>query len=178
MNKPTTFNPFTDRLSRDIRNSMSETIIDVLDERSLEKARAVAHGYLQTIPAPVYADYIHERLDRYARALEQISPDTSLLRQAAILWNLGLLFEVHEILEPAWMRASGDRRLLLQALIRSVGIYINLEVGYRDRAAKIAAKALPVLTKQKAAIAEEIDIDALISHIEKLSATPPEIVLK
>lgn len=176
--EPMTFNPFEDRLSRDIRNDLSESIIDVLVDNSLNKAKAVAQIYLQTDPAECYTDYIHTRLDRYAQALEQIQPDTSLLHRAAVLWNLQLLFEVHEILEPVWMTASGNRKLMLQALIRAVGVYINLEMGYRDRAAKIASKALPVLKRLRSEIADEIDIDELISAIDQRSPTPPQILLK
>ena len=58
---------------------------------------------------------------------------------AVILWDLDLFFEVHEILEPPWIKAQGDRKLLLQALIRAAGVYINLELGYTDRAAKISS---------------------------------------
>lgn len=176
--EPITFNPFEDRLSRDIRNDMSESIIDVLADRSLNKAEAVAQTYLQTDPAKPYTDYIQTRLDRYAQALEQIQPDTSLLHQAAVLWNLQLLFEVHEILEPAWMTALGNQKLMLQALIRAVGVYINLEMGYRDRATKIASKALPVLKRLRSETADEIEIDELISAIDQLSPTPPQILMK
>lgn len=172
------FNPFEDRLSRDIRNDMSESIVDVLADRSLDKAKTVAEAYLKKNPAEPYADYIHTRLDRYGQALDEIQPHTSLLHRAAVLWNLQLQFEVHEILEPAWMAASGNRKSILQALIRAAGVYINLELGYRERAAKIASKAVPVLKKLKAEVAHEIDIDELISAIEALTPTPPLILRK
>ena len=172
------FNPFEDRLSRDIRNDMSESIVAVLADRSLDTAKAVAQTYLQKNLAEPYADYIHARLYRYARALDQIQPYTSLLHRAAVLWNLQLLFEVHEILEPAWMVASGNSKLILQALIRSVGVYINLELGYQERAAKIASKALPILKKLKAEVADEIDVDELLVALERLTPTPPLILRK
>lgn len=172
------FNPFEDRLSRNIRNDLSEAFIDVLRERSLNKAETVAAAYLNDGLAEPYSNYIHTRLDRFTQALAQINPDTSLLHQAAVLWNLQLLFEVHEILEPEWMVASGNRKLMLQALIRAVGVYINLEMGYRDRAAKIAAKALPVLKKLRTEVIDKIDIDELIMGIEALTPEPPPIVIK
>ncbi len=172
---PAAFNPFEDRLSRDIRNDLSESIAGVLDDQSLAGAEAVAQSYLKAAPAPPYVDYIHSRLDRYARALEQLGTDTPLLRQAAVLWDLQLFFEVHEILEPAWMIASGSRKLILQALIRAAGVYINLELGYRERAAKIGAKALPVLETFRTEIGAEIDIDELISAIRILAPAAPLI---
>lgn len=175
---PIAFNPFEDRLSRDIRNDLSESIADVLADHSLAGAEEVAQSYLKAAPEPPYVDYIHTRLDRYARALEQIGEETPLLRQAAVLWDLQLFFEVHEILEPAWMIASGSRKLILQALIRAAGVYINLELGYRERAAKIGAKALPVLEEFRTDISGDLDIDELISAISILSPAAPLIARK
>src|SRR5262249_28394923 len=40
-----------------------------------------------------------------------------LLARAARLGDAGLHFEVHELLEPRWMRAEGLERLALQGLI-------------------------------------------------------------
>jgi hypothetical protein len=41
-----------------------------------------------------------------------------LLARAARLADAGLYFEVHELLEPRWMRAEGAERLALQGLIQ------------------------------------------------------------
>ena len=171
------FNPFEDRLSRDIRNDLSETIIGVLDKRSLTEANKVADGYRQqnlTIP---YIDYIDKRLKHYASALENLPQDSSLLEQAAVLWDLGLFFEVHEILEPAWIEASGNEKRLLQALIRAAGVYINLELGYEQRARKIGAKTLPVLKELKEELVGSVNGDALISALDTLSENPPKLSL-
>ena len=40
------------------------------------------------------------------------------LRAAARLFDAGLFFEVHEVLEPLWMTASEPRREALQGLIQ------------------------------------------------------------
>src|SRR5262249_56095189 len=40
------------------------------------------------------------------------------LARAAILFDAGLAFEVHELLEPYWVRAHGDDREALQGLIQ------------------------------------------------------------
>ncbi len=175
--EPRQFNPFEDRLSRDIRNDLSETIIEVLEECSLDAATAVASQYRCQNLESFYTDYIDQRLDRYGQALAALKPDDSLFRQAAVLWDLRLFFEVHEILEPAWIKADGDEKRLLQALIRSAGVYINLELGYRQRAAKIAAKTLPVLKELHAELAPLIKADNLIASLEELAATPPLLSL-
>ncbi len=174
---PQRFNPFEDRLSRDIRNDLSETIIEVLDDHSIEAAENMASSYRQQNLERVYNDYIDQRLDRYSRALAALKPGDSLLHQAAVLWDLQLFFEVHEILEPAWIAADGSEKRRLQALIRSAGVYINLELGYEQRAAKIAAKTIPVLEESSAELASRIRVDELLTALQLLSRTPPRISL-
>jgi hypothetical protein len=171
------FNPFEDRLSRDIRNDLSETVIELLESGSLAGAEEVAAGYRRQNLAKQYLDYIDERLKRYGLALKILSEDCGLLDQAAVFWDLELFFEVHEILEPAWMDATGDQKRLLQALIRAAGVYINLELGYEQRARKIGAKALPVIKELKKELAGSIDGDALLAAIEILSVEPPRLRL-
>jgi len=100
------------------------------------------------------------------------------MNAAVLLWDLELFFEVHEILEPEWIMASGDHKLLLQALIRAAGVYINLELKYRDRASKISTKALPVLIGFQQKLERVMNVKHLISALEKLSPTAPHIGLK
>ena len=175
MNQATQFNPFEDRLSRDIRNDLSESIIEVLTEKSLLPAEQVASKYRRQNPAACYSEYIDQRLDRYGRALALMPAGSGLLHRAAVLWDLKLFFEVHEILEPSWIKAKGDEKRLLQALIRSAGVYINLELNYRQRARKIADKAVPVLKELGTALEGIIDTDNLIAALETLDKDPPRL---
>ena len=171
------FNPFEDRLSRDIRNDLSETIIGTIENRSLAEAEKIAASYRARNLSSIYTDYIDQRLKRYGVAVETLKADSGLLVQAAVLWDLGLFFEVHEILEPAWMEVTGDQKRLLQALIRAAGVYVNLELGYRQRAEKIGAKAVPVLKELQERLAHSISAEALIAALETLSEEPPQITL-
>jgi len=50
-----------------------------------------------------------------------------VLADAAALFDAGLYFEVHDLLEPRWMAARGADRALLQGLIQ-------IAVGYQHRA--------------------------------------------
>ena len=172
------FNPFEDRLSRDIRNDLSETVIEVLASGSIAKAEKVAEGYRRQDLADIYEKYIADRLQRYDLVLKTLSEGCGLLDQAAVLWDLELFFEVHEILEPAWIGASADEKRLLQALIRAAGVYINLEHGYEQRARKISAKALPVLKELHMDLAGSIDAAALITALERLSVEPPRLSMR
>ena len=172
------FNPFEDRLSRNIRNDLSETVIEVLASASIAEAEKVAEAYRRQDLADIYENYITERLRRYDLALKTLSEGDGLLDQAAVLWDLRLFFEVHEILEPAWIDAAGDEKRVLQALIRAAGVYINLELGYEQRARKICSKALPVLKALHMDLAGSIDTDALIAALETLSVEPPRLSMR
>ena len=140
------FDPFRDRLSRDIRNDLSESLLTCLRQQRLTAAQEVADRYFANNLAPCYVDYINDRLDRYVRFLGQVADGPSdVVWQGFVLWDLGLFFEVHEILEQAWLLSSGTEKYFLQALIRAAGVYIKREHGFFTGADKMAAKAVPVL---------------------------------
>jgi predicted metal-dependent hydrolase len=75
------------------------------------------------------------RIDAYCRALKRMSRRRShatdsvdrALEEAAYLFNEGLFFEVHEILETAWLTQTGETRLLLQGLIQIAVGFHHLE---------------------------------------------------
>lgn len=172
------FEPFMDRLSRDIRNDLSESLLAAIQQHSLAPAEAVARGYLQRKLAPHYCSYIHERLQRYRLALDlllQVAPD-DVIGQGLVLWDNELFFEVHEVLEHTWMQANGDQRRLLQALIRAAGVYIKLEHGYEAPARKIAAKAIPVLEEFRQQLGRYFDPDRLLTALHTLDRLPPKLL--
>ncbi len=71
-----------------------------------------------------HAADLRERSSRAWRATEKHplgSRDATLedaLDAAALLFDAGLYFEVHELLEPRWLRADGNDRNALQGLIQ------------------------------------------------------------
>lgn len=74
-------------------------------------------------------------LERYRAVLEQAPRGEDLatrLAQAHVLFAAALPFEVHEVLEPAWRAASGDRRRFLQGIIQAAVAWHH---GARGRAA-------------------------------------------
>jgi hypothetical protein len=56
----------------------------------------------------------------------------TLLDRAAALANRGLFFEVHELLEPVWFRATEPQRTALQGLIQIAVAFHHLESGNRE----------------------------------------------
>lgn len=173
------FNPFTDRLSRDIRNDLSVSLPKAIEIRSLEPVQVVADHFLAGKLPEAHLQYINSRLQNYTDALNRLPANTDdYMSIATILWDLKLFFEVHEILEPEWIKARGGRKLMLQALIRAAGVYINLELGYRDRAAKIGAKAIPVLIRFHKELQKDLNAEKLISALQELAPIAPKICLK
>jgi len=75
------------------------------------------------------------RTDAYCRALEALyrrplHPAGEMeraLEAAACLFNEGLFFEVHEVLEALWLKLEGQSRLLLQGLIQIAVGFHHLE---------------------------------------------------
>jgi hypothetical protein len=66
------------------------------------------------------------------RRLEPQPPDSTVaaaLLPAAVLFDAGLGFEVHELLEAHWMHATGDEREALQGLIQIAVGYQHLANG-------------------------------------------------
>lgn len=58
------------------------------------------------------------------RRVGSAGPVEQALKEAAYLFNEGLFFEVHEILETVWLTQENGIRLLLQGLIQiAVGFY-------------------------------------------------------
>ena len=97
-----------------------------------------------------------ERAGRAARALADRPlapadpPLETALDHAATLFAAGLYFEVHEVLEPHWMRAEGSARETLQGLIQAAVGYQHLANGnlegaralLHDGAAKLLGRRL------------------------------------
>jgi predicted metal-dependent hydrolase len=78
---------------------------------------------------------VSSRVEAYCRALETFRRRPNrpagvlerVMSQAACLFNEGLFFEVHEVLEAVWLRAQGQVRLALQGLIQIAAGFHHLE---------------------------------------------------
>lgn len=171
------FNPFEDRLSRDIRNDLSEALVACIESGNMEILNETSKRYRTQALDLCYAIYLEKRLSNYELALNRITPTIiDPIDRAVILWNLHLFFEVHEILEHVWYDATGDYKKLLQALIRAAGVYIKLEFGYSQAASNIANKAIPVLQDTRQLLEPHVDPNVLISALSDLDQKPPQLV--
>jgi hypothetical protein len=167
------FNPFVDRLSRDIRNALSSSLVECLQTGSIASAQRVADQFLAENPGEIYSSYINDRLQRYTTAIKKISTGSEdPFWRSLVLWDLELFFEMHEVLEHAWYHATGDTKLIMQALIRAAGVYIKLDCGLVPQARKIAQKSIGVLENHKEFLSNYITPDSLIKALKSCSPPP------
>lgn len=170
------FNPFEDRLSRDIRNDLSEGLAEAVESGDDAKLLATVAKYRNSGLAACYGNYLEDRFNRYKKALAAIvGKIDDPIAQALVLWDLGLFFEVHEVLEHRWYSAEGPMKQTLQALIRSAGVYIKREYGFHEAAGRIAAKAIPVLSANTALLAPYFAADTLTAAL-KSEGPPPKLL--
>jgi hypothetical protein len=125
-----------------LRNRLAETILAALHDpaarRELAELAAATEGPPRSWLAPAEDEHAPALIERARRASEVVtarppaSPVTSVdeaLAAAAALFDAGLYFEVHELLEPHWMAAGGAERETLQGLIQVAVGYQHLANG-------------------------------------------------
>ena len=129
------------------RDRLAETILAALhDARARSELAALARGDASLAGAWLEdaardGEALRARASRALRAMAERplkENDGGLdraLEDAALLFDAGLFFEVHELLEPHWHRASGDEREALQGLIQIAVGYQHLANG-NDRGAR------------------------------------------
>ena len=169
------FDPFSDRTSRTVRNTLSEMLQDCLGRR--EVFSGVPADWRQRYAQPPYAAYIRDRVERYRAATsEALSAGDSPVARAAILWRHGLYFEAHEVLEPHWQAASGEEREGLQGLIQAAGVFVHQEAGQDDASVRLARKAIDRLRQFGDAIGDRqaLGIEQLVGELEHVMASSRE----
>ena len=166
------FDPFNSRLARDIRNTLSKTFLHALkdqDEKIFEKC---VTDYLKQDLEPVNERYVKNRLEKYEEvfAIIQKEKREDVLQQAVVFWDYGLYFEMHEILEPAWIAAKGGRRKALQGLIRAAGMKIHGESNNMKAAVSMGSKALADLEKYSGELAGFARLGVIEAEIKQTLA--------
>jgi Domain of unknown function (DUF309) len=122
-------------------------------ELALERAGLIARrrgaggpGYVRVRPS--WDEPAVRRLNAYGDALTRVPRGKGLavrLAQARVLLAKELFFEVHELLEPAWLEASGEARRLLQGLIQASVAWYHWRRGNRRGAQTLASAAIAKL---------------------------------
>ena len=99
-----------------------------------------------------------------------------ILQQAAKFWDLELYFEMHELLEPTWKAAEGDRRKALQGLIRAAGMKIHAENNNNKAAASMGSKALAELQKLGGELEGFCRLEAVLRDLQQNHSSTQEII--
>lgn len=133
-----------------LRNRLAETILNALVDpaarRELERVASIESVPWLAEAAPEHAAMVRARARRASDALAacpSFAPEPSLqraLRGSATLFDAGLHFEVHELLEPHWVRAHGAERQALQGLIQVAVGFQHLANGNRQGARSLLAE--------------------------------------
>jgi len=127
---------------------------------------------------------------RAAAAFRRGPPGAGVVRAcrvAAALWNEGLFFEVHEVLEAVWKTAAGTERQALQGVIQIAVAYHHLAHGNRrgarsllaegrSRLASVPTTALPALDVA-GLLAATAPWEAALARRETPAAEPPRLAL-
>ncbi len=169
------FDPFGDRIARDIRNTLSEAFVEAW------KGGAAYEPLAETLRRrhahPVYQHYIDRRLADYRAALAERRKlaDADLVDEMIVLWNRELFFEVHELLEGRWHTAEGAWRRALQALILAAGVYIHRDAGRQESARKLAGRARERLKNLRPHLSSIDSLDALCDALLSPEGRPPRL---
>lgn len=171
------FDPFNNRLCRNVRNALSEGFKDALESRDMLPVRRIA-GFFFNDPQPMCVSaYIDQRLAAYDQVLTDVSRGRldDPLDIAVAIWAQHLFFETHEYLEQFWMTAHGDEKKLLQAIIRAAGAYVHMEQGNHSAARRIAEKAVGVLELEpfRSQLSTHTDAGLLLDKLKTLDPDPP-----
>ena len=171
------FDPFNDRLSRDIRNTLSEAFMAALTRMEPSVYRDEADIWRAKNPSEIYLEYIQDRLQRFDRVLAQIKAnhlDEPLL-QSLVIWNNGLFFEFHDHLEGIWKQASGDERQALKGLIKAAGVYIHNESNHPQAVKSLSTKSYNLIRQYAYRLTFIKNLDALLQKLRALDPEPPRL---
>jgi hypothetical protein len=122
-----------DALARMLMDALADQRKDAAIEDALARARAF--GEMRAIA---------DRLDAYREVLGVVPRGKGLgarLSQAQAMFAVGLFFEVHEVLEPAWLSARDRERRWLQGLIQAAVAWYHWQRGNVAGARSLAGSA-------------------------------------
>lgn len=171
------FDPFTDRLSRDIRNTLSEAFIDALSRMEPSVYRAEAKIWRAKNPSEIYLEYIQDRLRRYDQVFKQVKAERldDPLLQCLVIWNQGLFFEFHDHLEGIWIQATGDERQALKGLIKAAGVYIHNECGHQQAVESLSVKSLNLIQQYSHCLRFITNLDLVAQKLKSLDPVAPKL---
>jgi hypothetical protein len=171
------FDPFNNRLSRDIRNTLSEAFMAALSRMEPSTYRDEADIWRAKNPPEIYLEYIQDRLQRFDRVCEEIKAkhlDEPLLK-SLVIWNNGLFFEFHDHLEEIWKQATGDDREALKGLIKAAGVYVHHEFNHQQAVIRLSSKSYDLIRQYADCLTFINNLDVLLQKLRALDPDPPQL---
>jgi hypothetical protein len=171
------FDPFSDRTARDIRNSLSTALIADLESGTQTQVPQVAGRWLSGDLPSACRQFIQDRKALYQEAFRQIAAQGLIEKwqKAIVLWNKGLLFEMHELLEALWKTAEEPQRTALKGLIQAAGAYVHIERGNLKAAINLARRARRNLLAARQALGFIGNLQNLLDTLENPQWPPPAL---
>ena len=171
------FDPFNDRLARDIRNTLSEAMVANLPTLDLAPVQQCTATFADQKLSPAHRAYLEDRLLRYQRVYKTLREraENDPFRQALVLWDEKLFFEVHEIMESLWKKSAGQLKSAFQAMFRAAGTYVHLEQGNEKAARSMADKAIAGLAAHGDLLPTAIDLETLTNALSRLAPIAPTL---
>ena len=127
---------------------------------------------------PITAEYVREKAEKYSEFLKAL-PDNfepveedleKNVKMARLLFEKGLYFEVHEILEEVWMGEFGKERDFLQALIQIGVAYYHLS-NYNLRGFRLLLENALELLSGYSGTVHSVNVDRLKEDIKRAIET-------
>jgi hypothetical protein len=174
-----TFDPFSDRLARDLRNALSSALVDRLTGKGDDALDLQADFWRAKGLAPVYASFLEQQLESYRAVVAEIerTGHTDPRHQAVQLWNAGLFFELHELLETIWLKAPEPERTALKGMIQAAGAFVHNLRGKAKAAGSLALRARQHLKDGADALGYITNLDQLIDDLKQLPSEPTRLIL-
>ena len=158
-------------------SDIPKTVLDeVVSEFPLFKRDG---AFLKFVPDdPITEEYVRKKAKEYRELLRELPADFDPVKEdieknvkmARLLFEKGLYFEVHEILEEIWMGEFGKERDFLQALIQIGVAYYHLS-NYNQRGFRLLLEnALEFLNSYSGTV-YTVNVDKLKEDIKKAIET-------
>jgi len=172
------FDPFSDRMARNIRNSLTEALVEDLSEGGEKALHQIIQDWRSQDLEPVYNNYIEDRQTRYQNVVNTIKTEKMQdpRFQAIVLWNNRLFFELHQLLETIWIRALEPERTGLKGLIQAAGVYVHLHRGKLNAARGLANRARGHLSAGAQSLTFISNINELILTLKNPALPAPQII--
>lgn len=173
------FDPFENRLSRDIRNTLGHCFVKAIQAKDQSLFHTESSQYQSGKTQAHIKTYINNRTTLLKKVFDQMTacnlqPDNDFFLIACILWNFELFFEFHEWLEIKWTAARGNYKKALQAMILAAIAYEQVAYDRKFSAKKVALKAIGLFNQYKDLIPKPFDANLFIVKLAALDPVAPK----